>query len=218
MKNQQKNKDTIKERLYSKIKVNPKNNCWEIKLNKGARYPWIRVNGKYKRTHRVSYEIHIGKIPDGINCLHKCDNTKCCNPEHLFLGTQADNVADMIKKGRKRIFKGIELYEAKLNKTKILAIKKKIEKGIPVLKVAKQYGVNQVVIRGIASGRGWKHLNISIKIPLHKRFKLTEKKVKEILSLLKKGYSCDAISKKYNVCWNSIYRIKTGEGWKNVKR
>lgn len=52
--------------------------------------------------HRYAYERYIGPIPENLKLLHSCDNPPCCNPAHLFIGTQADNVADMIKKGRGR--------------------------------------------------------------------------------------------------------------------
>lgn len=64
-------------------------------LHSGTKY-----NRKLLRTHRLSWEIHNGKVPDGLCVLHKCDNPKCVNPDHLFLGTHKDNAQDCMKKGR----------------------------------------------------------------------------------------------------------------------
>ncbi len=77
--------------------------CWEWH-GAGSRgvhpYGTFGVQGATVRAHRFSWELHAGKIPEGIYVLHRCDNPRCIRPDHLFLGTQADNVADMIAKGR----------------------------------------------------------------------------------------------------------------------
>lgn len=81
-------------------KVNKTNNCWEWSGTNNYRYGLLRTCGKMVRAHRISWEIHFGTIPAGLHVLHKCDNTLCVNPDHLFLGTHFDNMQDMAKKGR----------------------------------------------------------------------------------------------------------------------
>lgn len=78
-------------------------NCWLWMghLNESG-YGQINIDGKFPLTHRVSWELHKGSIPDGMQVLHKCDVRRCWNPEHLFLGTHMDNMRDMISKGRHR--------------------------------------------------------------------------------------------------------------------
>ena len=74
--------------------------CWEWLGAKSNEYGIFWLN-KNQLAHRVSYELFNGPVPEGIQVLHKCDNHSCINPNHLFLGTQKDNIQDCLKKGRK---------------------------------------------------------------------------------------------------------------------
>lgn len=80
----------------------PGQDCWEWKGAKvgGTEYGSFNVAGKRLRSNRAAWLLLRGPIPDGLHVLHRCDNPPCCNPDHLFLGTQLDNIRDAIAKGR----------------------------------------------------------------------------------------------------------------------
>jgi len=88
------------DKILKKVTKNA-NGCWEYGgyLNVWG-YGRLRHNGKKILAHRLSYLFNIGEIPDGALVLHKCDNPKCVNPEHLYLGTSKDNATDMAKRNR----------------------------------------------------------------------------------------------------------------------
>lgn len=76
--------------------------CWEVDLDADKAYPQLNVGGQKKSIHRLSYEAYKAPIPPGLLVLHKCDNPRCHRPDHLFLGTHADNNRDAVLKGRRK--------------------------------------------------------------------------------------------------------------------
>lgn len=104
------------------------------KVAYGAGDCWYWVGARHKlgyglaatgKAHRVSWELHCGSIPEGMNVLHRCDVRCCVNPDHLFLGTQADNVHDMCDKGRRRSgdIRGEKNPQSKLTVEKVAAMR-----------------------------------------------------------------------------------------------
>lgn len=159
------------EKLWRKIKINPVTDCWEWQgAYSSGKYGCIRRKGKTMRTHRLFFEIFKGAIPKGLYILHTCDNTKCCNPEHLYAGTQLDNMSDMDKRGRRnpprgdrnamRInsLKGEKNGRSKLKEADISQIRRLLSEGKTKSLIAKMFGVSRMPITGIANGQNWSHV------------------------------------------------------------
>ncbi len=94
-----KTKTAIKEKLFGR-RVIDSNNCWLLSGLDPANYAQTYFDGAYYQTHRLAYWLLVGEIPAGKFVLHRCDVPGCFNPEHLFIGTQLDNMRDMAAKGR----------------------------------------------------------------------------------------------------------------------
>ncbi len=110
------------------------------------------------RAHRVAYELEFGPIPDGFHVCHTCDNPPCCNPAHLFLGTDLDNLRDMQRKGRRHLTVAACNGHAKLTEIQVREIRTAAARGIHHLSLAAAYGVSRTAIRDVANGRRWKSL------------------------------------------------------------
>jgi hypothetical protein len=138
------------------------NGCWNwTGAHDKDGYGWIRVSGKQIAAHRYSYTASHGQIPGGMQVLHTCDNPCCVNPDHLFIGTQQNNVDDMIEKGRRANICGEKSILAKLTEEQVIDIRTRYTPRHPVNgcnAMAREFGVGQMEISRIVNRKRWKHI------------------------------------------------------------
>ena len=139
-----------------------KSGCWiciSHCINEDG-YALVYRNNKAYKLHRYMYEQYKGEIPKGMYVRHTCNNPACGNPEHLAIGTQQDNMNDMIRSGNS--LKGELCPNAKLTNKEVREIKKKLKnkKYGMLRKLASVYNVSDHTIFDINSGKTWKHIKI----------------------------------------------------------
>lgn len=144
------------ESIMERVNINTHTGChlWTGKIDVYG-YGKILVNWKDVLVHRYLYEEKFGPIRSGLLACHKCDVRNCVNPDHIFIGTHADNSLDMRNKGRSRGTPGESHRKAKLTNADVIAIRN--DKSTPTL-IAAFYGVTTPTICNIRAERTWRHL------------------------------------------------------------
>ena len=135
--------------FLSKIKTSEGCCNWDGSTN-GVGYGLVRYKGVNETTHRLAYRLTKGSIPKGMEVCHKCDNRRCINPDHLFLGTYGDNSRDMVRKRRCRA--------SKLSDEGVKDILKSYCKGETYNSLMTRYGVSESTVLRIIMGRRYIHL------------------------------------------------------------
>ena len=143
--------------FWNKVDICGEDDCWNWTAGKiPAGYGAFAIGRKNIGTHRLAYEYSVGKIPDGMFVCHRCDNKSCCNPNHLFLGTNSDNMNDMYKKGYGPNNKGENNGKHKLTSDEV--------KNIVFLKrtqhlfdkvIANKFNISESIVSRIISGAIW---------------------------------------------------------------
>ena len=111
---------------------------------------------KSRSAHRYSYSIYKGSIPAGLVVMHSCDNRLCVNPDHLSLGTIADNVADAVAKGR--MAKGERKPAAKLTERSVIELRRLYGLGNSARALGRQFGVSKTTVMDIINRKFWTHV------------------------------------------------------------
>jgi hypothetical protein len=138
--------------------------CWKWKgaLDKdGYGDFWVTLSKNTKRNfaaHRASWELFRYEIPQGLSVLHKCDNPWCVNPDHLFLGTQMDNIRDRDSKNRWKPRYGETNPVSKLTSAQVIEIRKLLSNGCRGMDVAAKFNVTKQNICSINKNRTWRQL------------------------------------------------------------
>lgn len=145
----------LRERLTARFTkhVEKTDSCWWWRgAKKRGTYGQLSVNGKMMYAHRAAWFLAHGQWPEQFVC-HTCDNRACVNPDHLFLGTHEENMADA--RSKNRIHPGEAHGMAKLSLDQVREVRHLIADGVPQRRIAREMACSQAGISAIATGRNW---------------------------------------------------------------
>lgn len=202
--------DTTKARFLAYVSPEPNTGCWLwLGCYTTHGYGKMSVAGIEQAAHRISYALFKAQ-PGPLHIRHKCDTPACVNPDHLELGTPADNTQDSIKRGRKPV--GTESKNTHLSNVDVLDI---IKSRNSYSALAAQYNLALMTVHKIKTGKTWRHLHTSDVVPFinapRLRRKLTWDKVEVIRS---STLSHRKLAKLFGVDASIIHDVKTFKTWK----
>ncbi len=180
--------------LLSNIEIDPDTNCWNWQKSLIQNKGYGRLTFKYKayRTHRASYEVFVGEIPDGLFVCHKCNNPRCCNPDHLYLGTHYDNMQD-----RKQTGGYDKSPKEKLNPQICKRIRSLSNSGKSVVKISEITGLGKTTINRVLRNERYPDKNFVWKKSRVEN--LSESEVTKIRELHDAGYQNHEICRLTNI-------------------
>jgi HNH endonuclease len=213
---------TLQERFEQFVSPEPNTGCWLWTGGYSA-----NGYGRFNQTqaHRFSWELVHGPIPDGLQACHKCDVRACVNPEHIFIGTQSDNLRDMVQKGRDNPRRGEQHGRTKLTEEDVVKIRADTRS---LRVIGKEYGFDKSHVWKIKRGWYWarnsalrdndaerQHRGKMIRArgETHHKAKLTEIDVRAVLTDSRSAYS---LARVYGVSKHTVLMIRHRKIWKHV--
>lgn len=153
-------KGPAEDRFHARVDVRGPDDCWEWTAGRipgGYGALWDNAIGRVRHTHRFAWELANGRaVPEGMVICHHCDNPPCCNPAHLFVGTQADNHAD--RGAKRRHSHGSRHYAAKLTEASVRELRRRAEVGESVNALAREFGITQGTAWKVFHRKTWRHV------------------------------------------------------------
>lgn len=148
-------KRSLRERFEEKTCPEPTTGCllWTGAVNNNGYGAYSMRPGNTRLAHRVAWALEHGPIPDGLDVCHHCDTPACVNVDHLFVGTHADNMADMQRKGRNAILLGFENPKAKLTPETLARLRALRAQGHTYIALAKTFGMTREALSMAVRGR-----------------------------------------------------------------
>lgn len=223
------------EKFWSRVDKKSESECWAWKMSCNSRgYGKFQVGRKTISAHRFSIVASGNEIPDGMFSCHKCDNPPCCNPNHLFIGSSADNQRDMADKGRSckgernpskthpELFRGENNYGHKLTDEIVSRLRESPPIGANMNSEALKYSVSASALRGAIVGSTWKHLPATNPNKLQAflnashpiRVRITRQTADLVKEQLRLGMGVKEVSAKMGIHQRTVRRILSGQCWK----
>jgi len=213
-------------RFWSKVSfkpgLGPNGDCWEWRGCLGdsgyGTFSFRRIS-KCLVAHKFSAVLYYKEIPNGMLCCHTCDNVKCVRPDHIFLGTNSDNMKDMSRKGRGRKYgsKGEDAPSNKLKWFQVKEIRRLYLDGMDMTSIGKIYNISKSNSRNICLNLTWIDNNYTPRNPDYDKRKYKEDEINKIIQLRRDGIQIKEIAKKLQIPKDSVVEILKRAGVKKTK-
>jgi transposase-like protein len=200
------------ERYWAKVDRCGEDECWEwTAATNCSGYGIFLAGGTCVLAHRFGWLLATGEDPGDLCVLHRCDNPRCQNPAHHFLGTRADNAADRNAKGRQA--RGERMGSAVLTEELVREANRLYRSGMSIPKIAEQLGVKKGTLNSVRRGLSWGHLGLDWSA---RRGRLDPEKVRAIRRRVEEGESLSKLADEFCIGRHWVQEVAAGRVWKSV--